>query len=259
MIGFGIFFSGLFGFLLGSAFGSPIIGLFIGGWLGHKFDKAVSNLLQPFSGMFNTGYERSHAQQIFFEVTFAVMGCIAKSDGVISKQEINIANAAMERCRMNSSQKAEARAAFNRGKAPNFDLRSEISRFRNNIGANILLLQLFLDFQVQTARADGAFSSTKEAKLREICEMLGIQTQQQQSYNYHGSVNALEDSYKVLGLSSSDSTQTIKRTYRKLMAEHHPDKLIAKGLPQEMIDIATEKAGKIQQAYRKIAKQKGIK
>ena len=263
MIGIGVFFAGLFGFLLGSALGSPIIGLIIGGWIGHKFDRAVSRIFQPFTDIFNASYERTEAQQVFFEVTFAVMGCLAKSDGVVSKEEIQIAKRAMDRCRMNSQQKAEAKDAFNRGKSSNYNLQHDLMRFRSNVGNNIFLLQLFLDFQMQTVRADAGSSAAKEAKLQEICQMLGIQTQQgyshqRQSYNYHNQ-NDLSEAYKTLGVSSNDSNQTIKKAYRKLMAEHHPDRLIAKGLPQEMIDIATEKASKIQQAYTKIAKAKGIK
>lgn len=261
MIGIGVFFSGLFGFLLGSAFGSPVIGLLIGGWLGYKFDRAVKNLFQPFTDAFNASYERSDAQQVFFEVTFAVMGCLAKSDGVVSAKEIQIARNAMNRCRMNSQQRVEAKAAFHRGKEPGYDLRLDINRFRNNVGNNIFLIQLFLDFQMQTARADGFTSPAKEAKLQEICNLLGINTQQnyQRQSQYYSQNDGLSSAYKTLGVSSNDSNQTIKKAYRKLMAEHHPDKLIAKGLPQEMIDIATEKTSKIQQAYRIIAKAKGIK
>lgn len=256
MIGFGLVFSGLFGYLLGHAFGSPIIGMIIGGWLGHKFDRAVARILHPFSDFIYSNYQRSSAQQVFFEVTFAVMGCLAKADGVISKEEIKIAEAAMTRCRMNSEQRAEAKAAFNRGKNANYNLAADIARFRSNVGHNILLIQLFLDFQMQTARAD--FSPAKERKLAEICQLLGIQ-QQQGHYHQAQQHSNLDEAYTILGVKPTTSNAEIKKAYRKLMAEHHPDKLIAKGLPQEMIDIATEKAGKIQQAYRKIAKQKGIK
>ena len=258
MIGIGVFFSGLFGYILGSALGAPIIGLIIGGWLGHKFDRAVNRAFQPFTDIFNASYERSAAQQVFFEVTFAVMGCLAKADGVISKSEIKIAQDAMRRCRMNTQQKEEAKAAFNRGKSANYNLSADLARFRANVGHNIFLIQLFLDFQMQTARAD--HSPAKEAKLQEICQLLGIQTQQ--SYNQHQqpqSPDQLHEAYSTLGLSANASVTEVKKAYRKLMAEHHPDRMIAKGLPQEMIDIATEKASKIQQAYSTLKKARGIK
>jgi DnaJ like chaperone protein len=63
----------------------------------------------------------------------------------------------------------------------------------------------------------------------------------------------------VLGVKSSDDATTIKRAYRKLMSEHHPDKLVAKGLPPEMMEMAKQKAQEIQAAYDLIRKEKGFK
>lgn len=69
----------------------------------------------------------------------------------------------------------------------------------------------------------------------------------------------LEDAYTVLGVTASDDQMTVKRAYRKLMNEHHPDKLVAKGLPPEMMEVAKEKAQQIQAAYDLITKSKGWK
>ncbi|MFK5042039.1 DnaJ domain-containing protein, partial [Glaesserella parasuis] len=70
---------------------------------------------------------------------------------------------------------------------------------------------------------------------------------------------SLKDAYSVLGVSESDDQTTVKRAYRKLMNEHHPDKLVAKGLPPEMMEVAKEKAQQIQAAYDLICKSKGWK
>lgn len=69
----------------------------------------------------------------------------------------------------------------------------------------------------------------------------------------------LEDACNVLGVKPTDDATTIKRAYRKLMSEHHPDKLVAKGLPPEMMEMAKQKAQEIQQAYELIKQQKGFK
>jgi DnaJ like chaperone protein len=69
----------------------------------------------------------------------------------------------------------------------------------------------------------------------------------------------LEDACKVLGVNSTDDSVTIKRAYRKLMGEHHPDKLVAKGLPPEMMEMAKQKAQEIQAAYDLIKREKGFK
>ncbi|TDQ59525.1 DnaJ like chaperone protein [Mesocricetibacter intestinalis] len=80
-----------------------------------------------------------------------------------------------------------------------------------------------------------------------------------QDYARNTSGPTIEDAYKVLGVSASDDQQTVKRAYRRLMNENHPDKLVSKGLPKEMLEMAKEKAQQIQAAYDLICKTKGWK
>ncbi|WP_171996793.1 co-chaperone DjlA, partial [Klebsiella pneumoniae] len=90
---------------------------------------------------------------------------------------------------------------------------------------------------------------------------------QQRSYGQHGG-NAgwqqaqrgptLEDACNVLGVKPTDDAATVKRAYRKLMNEHHPDKLVAKGLPPEMMEMAKQKAQEIQKAWELIKEQRGF-
>ncbi|MCW8994680.1 MAG: DnaJ domain-containing protein, partial [Psychromonas sp.] len=68
-----------------------------------------------------------------------------------------------------------------------------------------------------------------------------------------------EDSYKVLGIDKSATDKEVKRAYRKLMSQHHPDKLASKGLPEEMMILAKEKAQDIQCAYESLRKSRGFK
>ena len=68
-----------------------------------------------------------------------------------------------------------------------------------------------------------------------------------------------KDYYKILNVARTASAADIKRAYRKLMSEHHPDKLVAKGLPPEMMEMAKQKAQEIQKAYELIKEKKGFK
>jgi DnaJ like chaperone protein len=81
-------------------------------------------------------------------------------------------------------------------------------------------------------------------------------SQGRQQYNRQNSASALEDAYKALGVTKSNSDKEIKRAYRKLMSQYHPDKLIGQGLPEDMIAQATEQAKEIQVAYDLIKKQR---
>ena len=71
--------------------------------------------------------------------------------------------------------------------------------------------------------------------------------------------NCEDDPYEVLGISRDASDEEVKRTYRKLIRENHPDTLMAQGVPQEFIDLANEKMATINAAYDRIEKQRGMK
>jgi DnaJ like chaperone protein len=67
----------------------------------------------------------------------------------------------------------------------------------------------------------------------------------------------LAEAYAVLGVAASASNDEVKKAYRRLMNQHHPDKLVAKGMPEEMIKLATEKTQEIKAAYETIKKARG--
>lgn len=69
---------------------------------------------------------------------------------------------------------------------------------------------------------------------------------------------SLADAYAVLGLQPTAGKAEVKRAYRKLMSQHHPDKLVASGVPEEMVRIATEKTQQVQKAYEIIAKARNF-
>ncbi|BDX05420.1 co-chaperone DjlA [Planctobacterium marinum] len=79
--------------------------------------------------------------------------------------------------------------------------------------------------------------------------------QSQSTYSYDDRVN---DAYRILGVNANTDPKAIKKAYRKLMSEHHPDKLVSKGLPRQALDIAKQKAQDIQAAWELVKKEKGI-
>lgn len=91
----------------------------------------------------------------------------------------------------------------------------------------------------------------------------GYSQGEQQSYGSHARPHrtepTLQDAYAVLGVSSTSSVSEIKKAYRKLMNEHHPDKLLSKGLPESMIKIAKEKTQQIGAAYELVRNARGFR
>ncbi|WOT04536.1 co-chaperone DjlA [Shewanella youngdeokensis] len=253
----------VFGFIIGFMFGRIGGGIF-GLWLGHMYDRRQSLRAGLTSG--------SKRQALFFNTTFAVMGHVAKASGQVTEVDIRIANALMDQMRLSGEARAEAQAAFREGKESDFDINACLKTFRLISMGRKELLQMFLEIQIQTALSDAKLDPKEHSILSTIAKELGFTQQQlddmlarwQAEFSFQqngGSTNqtTIEQAYDVLGIEESMSDQNIKRAYRKLMNEHHPDKLVAKGLPPEMMELAKRKAQDIQAAYDRVKADRGMR
>ena len=267
------------GKLIGGAFGYMAggpIGLVIGAAIGHNFDRGLVDVLhrQNYGENANSqSFEKEKTQTAFFAATFAVMGHIAKSDGRVSEIEIRMADNVMSQMNLSEQQKQYARSLFNEGKKENFDLIGVLAQLKNECRFKAHLIQVFIEIQIALLLADGVVHSKERKLIHDIGEQLGFNPglidqlikmhQAYQRFTERGSDyrktetspdGPLEDAYAVLGVKATDSDEKIKKAYRRLMNQHHPDKLVAKGLPEEMLKIATEKTQEIKLAYEKIKK-----
>ncbi|OGT43478.1 MAG: molecular chaperone DjlA [Gammaproteobacteria bacterium RIFCSPHIGHO2_12_FULL_40_19] len=254
------------GAMLGLLIAGPI-GMALGFIAGHLYDLGYFRaFLQAVQGNIHT-----QSQQVFFNATFKIMGYVAKSDGRVSENEIRTAQMIMSKMGLNEALRKQAIHLFSEGKESDFNLNQALYELRQVCRIQPALLQIFLDIQLQMASADGHLSPAKKATLQHICEQLGIagfqfhqnenQYQQQHQYQHHhqygrkptqSDAMSLNDAYKMLGISESATPEEIKKAYRRSMSQNHPDKLIAKGLPPEMIKVATQKTQRIKQAYEQI-------
>ncbi|QKJ85797.1 Co-chaperone protein DjlA [Paramixta manurensis] len=267
------------GLVLGLLSGTGFWGIALGLLFGHLIDKARASQGQ---GYFANQHTR---QTLFFRTTFQVMGHLTKSKGRVTEADIQIASAFMERMQLHGQARTAAQQAFREGKQGDYPLRNKLRELRSACFGRFDLIRMFLEIQIQAAFADGSLHPNERQVLYVIAEELGISRTQfdqflrmmeggQQfggaGYGYGGGSSqggfrqaqrgpTLDDACNVLGVKRSDDNATIKRAYRKLMSEHHPDKLVAKGLPPEMMEMAKQKAQEIQSAYDLIRKEKGFK
>jgi DnaJ like chaperone protein len=255
---------GAFGFMLGGPLGAVL-----GAALGHNFDRGLSQTTQSFRG---TAGDTERIQSAFFAATFSVMGHVAKADGRVSEIEINMANQIMSQMMLNAEQRKVARGLFNEGKHSDFDLAGVLSQFKKECHRRFHLIQMFLEIQIATLLADGVVHEKERSIIHEIGRQLGVNdstidqlismVQGQQYYAHTGeargpaSARDLREAYAVLGVTESASDDDVKKAYRRLMNQHHPDKLVSKGLPEEMIRIATEKTQEIKKAYEQIKRSR---
>ena len=276
----------IIGAFLGYLMAGPT-GALLGILVGNFFDRGLSEHFSRPHWHYHAE-KRSAVQETFFEATFLVMGHIAKADGRVSEHEIAMAKTLMEEMGLNRTQIKAARTYFNQGKEPTFSLKHTITMLQKALHDNPELLKLFIDLQYRAAQVDG-LSFNKQEALNTILRYMGFaplhaqyrfyedfanysgrqhssnqQQSNQQDYSsshqhrhYQRPRNMLDHAYAILEVSPNSSKQDVKRAYRRLMSKNHPDKLIAKGLPESMIKIANEKTQAISKAYEQICESKG--
>ncbi len=245
-----------------------LIGLFVGGFrglvLGFLIGYAASFVLKSVLVK-----KLASVQGQFLESTFAVMGALCKADGVVTRDEIAIAEAMFERLHLSGEQREIAKAAFNRGKSPGFDLDAEVGAFGRVVHGQRPLLVMFLQIQCSAIAGDGNVHPAEHQMLVRIARLLGLseadvaQLEALLRTGARGGPSArtqtnLEDAYAALGLTSSATDAEIKKAYRRLISQNHPDKLAGKGLPESMREMAEERTRELNTAYETIKNARGF-
>ncbi len=267
---------------LGWLVGGPI-GLMLGLFFGHVLDRGYQRIqsLNP-QRPWEAG-ERETVQTAFLDCSFTLMGHLAKADGRVSEDEIAQARAAMTRMRLDEDQSERAINCFRQGKEDEVSVDQVVAQFRRATQRRKHLILPLLETLLETAMADGDISDAEQELLTRIAAGLGIPEAQfrqilsmvmaRQQYG-GAAVGAgagaggrspggqrqppLSHAYKVLGVDESASNSEIKKAYRRLMSKHHPDKLMAEGLPEDVVKRATDKTAEIRRAFEQLKEARGI-
>ncbi|MFV0543146.1 MAG: co-chaperone DjlA [Marinicella pacifica] len=262
----GILIGGLIGYRLGG-----FIGMLLGAWLGHQVTQFISGDRRF------TKQNRSAIQHSFFKALFVSMGKLAKLDGVVSRQEIDRAEIIMNKMKLTPELRQQAINYFNLGKQAHYKIERDLTDFRQKSRTSLSLKQFFLEMLIDMATVDGAIDPAEQRLIEQICQLIGYPVamlhamfkmrssgyyqqhsgQSRQRQRSHTRPTSVRDPYRVLGVDKSADKQTIRRAYKKLMSQHHPDKLVSKGLPPEMMKVAEEKAKNIQLAWEEIKDLRG--
>ncbi|MEK7843912.1 MAG: co-chaperone DjlA [Pseudomonadota bacterium] len=252
----------LVGALIGYYF-LGISGAFIGYFLGSIVDRYSAYGMGGVNPL-----SRGQRQTVFLETVFILMGKLAKADGHISKDEIEHVEQFIQQLGMSAEHRQQAIVLFERGTTPDFDFEPNLRRFMAICGHTHSLKQILLVYLIVMALSDGRIDSAEEHLLIDIARHLGydqaafehmLDMVLNQSHFAGGqaiSATALDDAYKALGVSKESSDQEVKRAYRKLISQYHPDKLMGQGVPEDMIAVATKQAQEVQVAYDLIEKSR---
>ena len=227
---------------LGLALGGPI-GLLLGGVAGHVLVDMEGSLFSapPRDVVFTTGL-------------VALAAKMAKSDGVVVRREIDAFERIVE---VPPEEHARVQRLFDLAKGTSEGFEADARQLADLLKEEPKLLEDVLDGLFSIATADGAVHEAEFAYLHSVAETFGFDEAAFQRIAARH-VDRPDDPYMVLGASREMSNANLKRHYRRLVAENHPDREIARGLPPEAVKIATERLAAINAAWEDVAKQRGL-
>ena len=238
-------------------------GAILGAFIGHMADRF-------FSGLTGGGGTR----QVFFRALFSTLGQLNKADGQVTQAEIAAAEALMQSLQLTPQERQHAIRYFEEGKDPGFRLESSLREFAQHTFVRHDLRQMFMEILLDGASADGSISAAEQAVLVRVCHTLhipaelfaaminarrmggGRQYRQQQTT---GQKLPIQQAYATLGIKQSAADAEVKKAYRKLVKQYHPDKLVSRGLPEEMMEKAKARVREINGAYDQIKQSRGFK
>ncbi len=257
----------IIGYIVGGLFFGPafqFIGAIIGAFIARSSGRRAR--------IMGSSENMIRIHQAFTKATFQVMGAIAKADGSVTEQDIQHAEQVFTRFNMSEAQRQRAISYFNNGKQDDFSLEDCMVEFLQNCPSRNLH-RTFIQIQFQTAYVDGELHAAEldiimrtasllrisDFELKSLEALVAAQFRRQQyghqqggGYQQQKAKAAADDiatAYQILGANQQTSNHELKKMYRKLMSQHHPDKLASQGLPEEMIKVATEKTKEITWAY----------
>ena len=223
----------------GFAIGGPL-GALLGTLAGHAIDKQLPS---------NNSKHDAYRSIVFTAGVIALSAKMAKADGKVTKEEI-ITFRKLVRVPKENVRQVGKLWELAKKTTDGYDLYAkQISSLFKKEQA---ILERILDLLFEIAKSDGVIQESELEYLKNVSEIFNFSDQTfMRLLALHKPDN---NPYEILGVSSSDDTKTVKKAWKKMIKENHPDKLIGEGMPKEFIESANQKLSLINAAYEEIKK-----
>lgn len=230
--------------------GGAGVGLALGGPLGALLGGVMGHVLVDREGAF---FGPPPRDVIFTTGLIALSAKMAKSDGVVAHSEVEAFHRVVD---VPDGERERVRRLFDLAKGTTNGFEAYARQIAEAFADEPKLLEDVLDGLFDIAGADGAVHEKEFAYLREVAAIFGLGGEFDRIAARH--VRQPDDPYLILGADRGMSNEELRRHYRRLVAENHPDREIARGLPPEAVRIATERLAAINAAWDRIARERGI-
>ena len=249
------FLGKLIGGTIGFAMAGPL-GAIAGAALGHAFDTGGQTYYTNERARLSAGEE---AQFTFFVAAFSMLAKLVKIDGRVSKEEIDtVEHFMVYDLNLNPESKRLATNIFHTAMDSPDSFDAFANQFYSQFRSQHQLLDLMIDILLRVSVADGTLSPGEEKLILSAVRIFDFddETYRKLKSKY---IKENDRYYAVLGCDKNDLDEDIKKQYRKLVSDYHPDKIASKGLPEEFTKFANDKFREIQEAYEEIKKERGIR
>jgi len=246
-------FGKIMGGTIGLLFGGPL-GAVAGATLGHiAFDTTSETPGYAYKRLDRT----EQVQAAYFISLFSVLGKFAKIDGAVTRDEIAVIDRFLRQMGITGTERNFAIGIFNDAKNAPYTIQDFAVQFYEVSRHQQALLYSFLDVLFQVALADGTLHPAEEQAIDDIRRIFGVSDAAFDGIKSRY-IDDAEKYYNVLNCTAACTDEELKKQYKKLARDFHPDTIIAKGLPEEFVTFATKRFQDIQEAYEKIRKKRGF-
>lgn len=238
--------------------------------ISERLSRHLDSWWQEYSQSLKDTAYAGTVQTAFFIATFSAMGRLAKVDGRIQQSEIDLASSVMDSLKLTIDQKKLAIRLFNEGKQSDFNLDMVLNRFFRLGRHRVSVLQIFMEIQLRMALADNPINDLERNLLQGMCKRLDIskaifqRIERRVDRNADAANNSvstpmsLSDACALLQVSRRADEDDIKQSYRRLLSQYHPDKMLARGCNEQEVRLGTLKVQDIKSAYEIIRKAKKL-
>jgi DnaJ like chaperone protein len=201
-------------------------------------------------------FDRQSDPGVTFTIAvIALSGKMARADGVVTEAEFEVFRRVFG---VPPQEENNVRRLFNLARQDIAGFEHYASQIAQLFRDNPAMLEDVLDGLFEIAKSDGVLHPCEARFLEKVAEIFGFAPNEYRRIRAAHFAPELTDPYVILGLSYAADENEIKQTYRRLVRENHPDSLMARGVPEEFVKLATDKLAAINTAYEKIQGERGL-
>ncbi len=263
---------GLLGTLIGGSLGFVVggpLGAIIGGAIGSNFGEGGpkvhpgarvngQNYRRPGTG--TRGFNPLEAQQTFMIAMISLAAKVAKADGSVTEAEVKSFDKFLkDQLGMAAEERRVAARIFNEARDSHIPAEDFARQIRQLMGHQPARLRDMISLLMSIAMADGHLHAAEERLIKSIARQMGLTDRDyEEAASMFNPQVSLSASYTVLGVTMGATDDEVKKAYRKLAREYHPDVVTNKGMGEDFQKFAAEKMRAVNAAYDSVKEARGF-